>query len=120
MTLHDRPVGYDLVPLATTLWPRAQGPANITYSETHDYGTVRNRTPAGERAVTLGELGSAFRGSVGGRMARPPWGWFDSHERNRPLGEWFFHPAETVRRHYNLSQRFSVTYVHRPILGLIR
>jgi hypothetical protein len=117
---HARPAGYDLVPLSSTLWPRARGGANQTYAETHDYGAVRVTTPAGEQAVTLGELGSAFRGSVGGNMARPPWGWFDGRERDRPLGEWFFLPAETVQRTYGLGAEFSTTYVHHPILGVTR
>jgi hypothetical protein len=117
---HSRPVGYDLVPLASTLWPRAQGGPNETYAETNDYGTVQVATTTDQRAVALGELGSAFRGSVGGNMARPPWGWFDGRERDRPLGEWFFQPAETVQRTYTLGADFSVTYVHHPLLGVVR
>lgn len=53
-------------------------------------------------------------------MARPPWGWFDGRELDRPLGEWFFLPAETVQRTYGLGTGFSTAYVHHPILGVTR
>ena len=53
-------------------------------------------------------------------MARPPWGWFDSSEKDRPLGEWFFDPAGTIKRHFALPSSFSVTYVHQPARGLFR
>ena len=64
---------------------------------------------------------SAFRGKVGGtNMARPPWGWFDGKERDRPLGEWFFDPAGTVKRHFKLDESFATVYTHTPVSGIMR
>lgn len=53
-------------------------------------------------------------------MARAPWGWFDGKERGRPLGEWFFDPAATVKRHFRLGSTFSTVYTHAPGLGITR
>jgi len=122
-------VGYELTPLYTTLWALAQSGENPTYAEAHDYrellATVA--TKAGEngqekgRAAISGNIGSAFRGKVGGtNMARPPWGWFDGTERDRPLGKWFFDPATTVKRHFNLNEPFSTIYTHAPTVGITR
>ena len=86
-------VAYDLVPLYSTLLARAHGGANQTFGDDFAYAplSVRARQRSGDDAaldVSPGALGASFRGAVGGRnMARPPWGWFDSRERERPLGE---------------------------------
>ncbi|MGQ9897042.1 MAG: hypothetical protein ACUVR8_05745 [Acidobacteriota bacterium] len=110
-------LGYALVPQESTLWARAQAGRNETYGEQFNYGT-RHITVAGKRRpVWLGVLGSAFLGTHGGRnMARPPWGWFDRNERHRPLGEWYFDPASTIRRHFRLGDGFSTSYVAHPLL----
>jgi hypothetical protein len=73
------------------------------------------------REVTLGEIGSLFRGTVGGRnMARPPWGWYDQDETDRRQREWFLAPAETVKRHFNRRDDFLTTYLHHPAVGVLR
>lgn len=111
------PVGYDLVPMATTLWPPARRGITPTYAETHDYGTLylKVQTATGhieERALKIGRVGSAIRSVVGGRnLARPPWGWFDGTARDQPLGEWFFDPARTIKQHFNLDDSFSTVYL---------
>ena len=105
-------VGYALVPLYTTLWAQALAGENQTYAEAHDYrklfAAVSTKSADGianANQTTENKIGSAFRGKVGGtNMARPPWGWFDAKERRRPLGEWFFDPAGTVKRHFNLDE----------------
>jgi Zn-dependent protease with chaperone function len=112
------PVGYDLVPIDTTLWAEAQRGLTPTYAEVQDYGIVLIEMAEGEhdREVTweVGPLGSAFRGRVGGEnLARPPWGWFDGKDRDVPLGQWFLDPARTVRRDYGLEESFSIAYL-RP------
>ncbi|HEX8069597.1 MAG TPA: hypothetical protein VF546_06580 [Pyrinomonadaceae bacterium] len=117
-------VSYDLVPLLTTLWPRAQQGVGETYGLVTDYGQVsvsvvgsKGRTQA--HALNLGALGSAFLGAVGGHnMARPPWGWFDNKERSAAPGSWFFDPAATVKRHFKLGADFGVAYVRQPFLGV--
>jgi hypothetical protein len=122
-------VGYDLLPFLTTLWPRAAGGKNDTFGEEHNYGilTLRVADAGGkgsetERHVRLGVMGSAFTGAVGApNMARPPWGWFSAEERNRPLGEWFLQPAETMQRKWKLpAASFSTTYVYHPFAGVYR
>ena len=121
-------VGYALAPLYTTLWAQALAGENQTYAEAHDYrklfaavlakdaGGIRNANRTIEN-----KIGSAFRGKVGGtNMARPPWGWFDGKERDRPLGEWFFDPAGTVKRHFKLEESFSTVYMHAQATGITR
>jgi hypothetical protein len=53
-------------------------------------------------------------------MARPPWGWFDKDEKDRPLGEWFFDPAAAVKRRLKAGDGFSLVYLHNPALGVFR
>ncbi|MGA9998194.1 MAG: hypothetical protein WBP93_22465 [Pyrinomonadaceae bacterium] len=116
---HEGRVNYDLLPLSTTLWPRARRGTNETYGEEHNYGKatisfVQKNGRTVERQVNLGVNGSAFLGSEGGHnMARPPWGWFDDREREQPLGEWFFDPAKTIKRHFQLGENFSVAYLRQ-------
>ena len=117
--------GYDLLPILTTLWPRAHKGVSETYGLTTDYGRVGvsvalagGRAPE-ERPVTVGRLGAAFLGKVGGHnMARPPWGWFDNKERDAQPGAWFFDPAGTIKRHFNAGDDFSVAYVWQPFLNI--
>jgi hypothetical protein len=125
----DGPVGYELTPLYSTLWKTAGGGPNETYGEAVDYGTrtikvaaASDATSGVDQEVRLGLLGSALRGVAGARnKARPPWGWFDMGDRDRPLGEWFFDPAGTVARHLGPSARdWSAAYLHQPFVGVIR
>jgi len=113
-------VGYDLAPIKTTFWPRALAGISPTYGETEDYGLLLVDVLAGgaveERLVRLGRLGSAFRGTVGGRnLARPPWGWFDGKNPGEPLGQWYFDPARTIRSHFSLGPEFSVAYLEEDV-----
>jgi len=119
------PVGYDLVPLYTTIWPRARSVAPETFGEQFAYTSVGFQAFASgkesDRQVKVGALGTAFLGKVGGRnMARPPWGWFDNDEKDRPLGEWYFDPAAVIKRHFKPAGGFSLVYVHNPALGVFR
>ncbi len=121
-------VGYELVPLQSTLWSRARNAKksnpkegfNPTYGATHAYGfvTIRMTQPNGrtsEKKINLGKVGSAFLGGVGGRnMARPPWAWSDRNQRDEPAGLWFFDPATIVKRDFKLDDSFSVAYVRLP------
>jgi hypothetical protein len=62
-------------------------------------------------------LGSALRGQVGfPNKARAPWGWFDSREKERPLGEWFFDPAAVIKRHFSLGDGFATAYTYNQYL----
>jgi len=113
-------VGYELLPISTTLWPRSMQQPNETYGEFYDYGEIKlavslsGGKPA-EKSVKVGKIGCAFLGMVGGHnMARPPWGWFDTNERDVLLGLWFFDPASVIKRHYGLNDSFSTTYLSLP------
>ena len=41
-------------------------------------------------------------------------------DEGRRQGEWFLTPAETIKRHFDLGDAFSTTYVHHPVLGVTR
>ncbi len=116
-------VGYELLPISTTLWPKARfvkGKKNQTFANPHNYATISIRLEQknGRRVVKkvkVGSLGSAFLGSTGGiNMARPPWGWFDMNRRTDPLGQWFFDPAITIKRDFEQGETFSTTYTQLP------
>lgn len=115
--------GYDLVPIQTTFWKRAQGEANMTYGATFEYPqltvSVWSKGSVAEHKVKIGMRGVAFLGKRGGQnIARAPWGWFDVGEKSQPLGSWFFDPATTIQRHFKLGESFSTVYVRHPILGI--
>jgi hypothetical protein len=115
----SRSVGYDLTPIYETFWERALKGENETYSETLDYQTFSTAKHHENKAVKLeqrlGVLGATLRGNVGFKnKARPPWGWFDDTERERPRGEWFFDPAVVIARHFNLGQEWATAYVYHP------
>ena len=119
-------VGYNLVSMAERLWPFARDLHGELYGGVFDYGlwtvdVLDSDDRVIARDVPLGEVGSLFRGTVGGRnLARPPWGWYDQDEQDRRQGEWFITPAETVKRHFDLGDDFSTTYLHHPVLGVLR
>jgi len=123
---HADEVGYDLIPLYETLWPLARKGVNGTFGAVYKYTTLnvsflQTQGQPLKRQVNLGTLGTAFSGSVGAsNIARPPWGWFDLNEREQPLGGWFFDPAGTIKRHFNLGEEFSIVYMHAPFLGIFR
>ncbi|MFN0125005.1 MAG: hypothetical protein ACKV2V_31255 [Blastocatellia bacterium] len=117
--------GYDLVSIYDTLWKQATAKENETYGETADFGAyaVQARkgaaTEAGNLETAIGPLGAAFRGTVGFKnKARPPWGWFDQAEQNRPAGEFFLDPAGLLARHFRPGPEFSLVYVFHPYLKI--
>ncbi len=117
-------IGYDLIAMQETLWQRAQTGESETYAEVIDYQTVKVSLQQldGKAAMieqSLGKLGAAFRGTVGFKnKARAPWGWYDSSEPERPLGEWFFDPATVLARHFNLEPTFAQAYTYHPFFKL--
>ena len=125
---HEGSLGYDLVPIQSTLWSKARTRAsnhvndgiNPTYGAAHDYGKldINILQPNGQAAgmrVNLGKVGSAFRGKVGGgNMAKPPWAWTDGNNREKTLGLWFFDPAQIIKRDFNLDESFSTAYARLP------
>lgn len=120
------PIGYDLTPMATTFWARAKQGLTPTYGLTHDYGTILISVIGADgttvdRDIEIGQIGSAFRGTVGGpNLANPPWGWFDGVDRDQPLGEWFFDPARNIKRHFKLGDEFSTAYLDQGVSRLFQ
>jgi hypothetical protein len=116
----DGTVDYDLVPIATSLWPkRRKASSNLTFGTFKDFGTIAIDVVQGKgvvhKKVAVGMLATAFDGKIGGiNMARPPWGWFSNDHRSDPPGLWFFDPAKIVKRDYALPDFFSTTYVKLP------
>lgn len=116
-------VGYELIPIQGTLWSKAQMPKqielNATYGLAHDYGTISidlqdSNGSVVQRKVSLGTLGAAFVGTVGGiNMARPPWAW-DRNNDEQVLGQWFFDPARATKRGFKLDDSFSTAYIRLP------
>jgi hypothetical protein len=127
---NNEKIGYTLIPIYSTLWSQALLGESQTYALTNDYTklltAVRINYSKGANLKSLAgnttvKLGSAFRGSIGGKnRALAPWGWFDLTERDRPIGEWFFDPAGTVKRHFRLEESFSIKYTHAPTVGITR
>jgi len=114
-----QPVSYDLLPL-TSLWAKAKANEKTTYGASFDYGEVKLSlklpgSKQSEKTIKIGKAGCAFLGGVGGvNMARPPWGWFDRDQKERPLGQWFFDPAKTIKQDYKLESGFQTTYIRLP------
>lgn len=119
-------VGYDLIPLYSTLWQHAQvTQPDDTYGEVFDYGVVKAQAfdPVKHKAEDwqhdIGKVGSSFRGEAEGKdKARPPWGWFDVFDKSIHQGDWFFNPAPLVKKHYQFDDKFSLAYVFNPYLGI--
>lgn len=116
----DNRVDYELVPLQTTLWARAKtSKPNATFGVVKNLGTVSinvlQNGKSATRQFSLGSIGIAFDGDMGGKdMARPPWAWFDNDRRNEQLGSWFFDPAKVIKRDFSLPDSFSTAYVRLP------
>ncbi|MBS1808239.1 MAG: hypothetical protein JST84_08620 [Acidobacteria bacterium] len=123
-TMRGDAVGYDLVPMYETLWQKAQAGENDTFGEAADFQDFKVEMRKLDGSNTdierkIGKIGAAFRGTVGFKnKARPPWGWFDDTEKDRPRGEWFFHPAAVIARHFNLDQNFALAYLYHPYLQI--
>jgi hypothetical protein len=120
----DKKIGYRLMPIYETLWQRARANATETYGEAKDFGSFGIKALENGKVVEkqprLEALGAAFLGVMGAaNKARPPWGWVDYRERQRPPGEWFFDPASIIKRHY-YAYTLSTVYVHHPYLDVWR
>lgn len=115
-------IGYDLLPIETTLWLHAEMPKekSTAFGLFHDYGEISIDLLQADGSVAakkfkVGDIGSAFLGRSGGQnMAKPPWGWFDYNHRSEPLGLWFFDPATIIKRDFKLGDDFSTAYVRDP------
>jgi hypothetical protein len=101
----DRDVGYDLVPLSSTLWPRREDICND------------GCTFDGEMVYEGMTLGKAFDGdSHGDDKANPPWAWDDPDDGPVYRGDFFFRPAESAVTHLQIIGAWSKTYLHNPFV----
>jgi hypothetical protein len=113
-------IGFELLPIRTTLWARARDGVDATYGQVEDFGEIAIKVKQAENSenewrTPLRKIGIAFVGKVGGiNMARPPWGWFDRSRREETLGVWYFDPAQTIKRDFKLDESFSTAYVRVP------
>lgn len=120
----DGAIGYDLLSIYDTIWPKAQAGENDTFGETtdfQDFKVAMRNLDGSDVSVDqkVGKIGSAFRGAIGFKnKARPPWGWFDETEKDRPRGEWFFNPAAVIARHFSLDPSFTQVYIYHPYLKI--
>jgi hypothetical protein len=119
----DGAVDYELLPIQTTLWPRARmrnEDKGVTYATVNDFGQIsmslmQSNGTAETKKIEVGEIGVTFAGDSGGlNMARPPWAWFSNNRRGDPLGLWFFDPARIIKRDFKLDDSFSTVYVRLP------
>ena len=119
----NRSMGYELLPIETTLWPKARvrtEDKGTTYATFHDYAelsisVVEANDRVAVKKIKVGEVAETFAGDSGGmNMARPLWAWFDKGHRGDPLGLWFFDPARIVKRDFKLGESFSTVYVRLP------
>jgi hypothetical protein len=119
----DASIGYELLPIETTLWAKVQTPKeskDLTYATLHDYAEIsisvmQANGQAAVKQIKLGKIGETFAGDTGGlNMARPPWAWFDKGHRGDPLGLWFFDPAQIIKRDFKLDESFSTAYLYLP------
>jgi len=92
------PVSYDLIHVKLDLWRRRHD----YISPMDDYRTYKNFYFFEEdEGVHLPEAG-----------ARPPWGWYDLGEFKK--GDFFWDPAYTVAKKFNLREGFSQNYDYNP------
>lgn len=119
-------VGYELLSMYDTLWPRARQGINETYGATYNYETFQVNVASkpgqtSSRQIKLGSMGVAFAGKIGAQnIARPPWGWFERIDREKVPGPWFFDPASVIKQHFKLGDNFSTSYLHAPFLDVFR
>ncbi len=120
-------VGYDLLPLYSTLWMRARNltAPNQTFGEIASLGdlfcqVLGNLAQRAGPLCRLPNLGVALRGDVSGKnRARLPWGWFSVAEPALSNGAWFLDPVRLLRLHFP-DQRGTEQYLSNPFLGVFR
>jgi hypothetical protein len=103
---NDADVGYDLVRLETSLWPRRFDvcDGDCTFDTTMTYeGEV---------------IGRAFDGDdYGDDKANPPWAWDDPDDGPVYRGDFFFRPAKALSTHVSGIGFVSQTYTYNPFLA---
>jgi hypothetical protein len=119
---NDRLVGYDLLPIYSEWWVKANRESGWTARTFDAYFAYQ---PVGGRpGVPYAEIGGAFFGrKMGVNMARPFWGWHDNRTLKRGIlavGQWGLDPAYAVSRNLNFppDAAVSLDYTFNPYLKL--
>jgi hypothetical protein len=119
---NDRLVGYELLPIYTEWWTKANrdsGWNERTFDAFFAYQPVGRRP-----GVPYPEIAGSFFGrKFGANMAKPFWGWHDTRTRKRgvlAVGQWALDPAYSVSQNltFPVSDRVSLDYVFNPYLKL--
>jgi hypothetical protein len=114
-SLDDRDVGYALVEIGATLWPRAQvSTPNATFASLADFRGARCGKYLCPRSI-----GSLLAASIGHGTTRMVWQESPGRGADQP-GEAFFDPAYTLSRRLRFPPPFSVEYTFNPYLGVGR
>lgn len=115
---NDRNIGYDLIPIETAWWARAQSGEGNTFDAAYDYEPYGNRPGSGRRY-----LGSFLGRKFGANKAKPFWGWHDERTRRGKVlntGQWALDPAYAVSRNVTWPGNLPVdlNYIYNPYLGV--
>lgn len=113
-----RNVGYDLIPIEETWWPRSKQTGEKTFDAAYDYQPFGNRPGAGQRY-----MGSFWGRKHGANKAKPFWGWHDERTRRGKVlntGQWALDPAYAVTKNITFPRELPVdlNYTYNPFLGV--
>ena len=116
---NDRNIGYDLISIEDTWWPRAKQATNDrTFDAPYDYQPFGNRPGGGQRYS-----GSFLGRKQGVNKAKPFWGWHDERTRRGKIlntGQWALDPAYSVTKNitWPAAMPVDLEYVYNPYLGI--
>ena len=117
---NDRNVGYDLISIEDTWWPRAKQATNErSFDAPYEYQPFGNRPGGGQRY-----MGSFWGRKQGVNKAKPFWGWHDERTRRAKVlntGQWALDPAYSVTKNITFPAAMPVDldYVYNPFLGAV-
>lgn len=108
---YDTNVGYGLILIRDSLWPRRfDVGSGLTYGSSYE-GYWNGSSHSEEYAVT-------FDGDTyGDDKANPPWGWDDSDDGDVLMGDWFLNPAYTMSYHLTIDGPWSNEYTYNYFTG---
>lgn len=114
-SLDDRDVGYALVEIGESWWPRAtQGGPNATFATIFDFQSARCRT-----YLCPSKIGRLIAPSPGRASTGMPWEEGSGRGAKR-IGEAFFDPAYVLGQRLRFPAPFSTKYRYNPYLGVGR
>lgn len=115
---NDRLVGYDLLPIESTWWPRTNTSSEKTFDAEYVYEPFGGRPGAGMKFQ-----GSFYGRKEGVNKAKPFWGWHDERTRKGKVlntGQWALDPAYAVTRNLTWPAELPVdlNYTYNPYLRI--